>query len=93
MIVFVGFVFKVSIFCESKYGDSGIYNKKTIMEDDNLKMLISNTIIAFRSGYINADHALCAIEIAAGMGDKEAQDLLEKCRKDGIKSVLSDRTP
>lgn len=52
------------------------------------KTLIRNAVSAYRSGYIEAEQALSAIDFAAKLGDADAQALLEKCRKETAEVIL-----
>lgn len=50
--------------------------------------LVQNTISAFRNGYIGDEQALFAIDLAARLGDADAQALLDKCKEIGVAAAI-----
>ena len=52
--------------------------------------LIQNTISAFRNGYIGEDQVTFSLDFASKLGDKSAQELLDKCKELGVAKALEE---
>ena len=48
------------------------------------RLLIKNTISAFKGGYLGEDQAMFVLDFAAKLGDGQAQELLDKCRDTSV---------
>lgn len=52
-------------------------------------LLIENTISAFQGGYLEEEQAMSVLDFAAKLGDRHAQELLDKSKETSVSEVFN----